>query len=456
MVVVPQDKSAWSYSEEGDILRRKEYIESYETQIRQSQDKVLSEEDERQKSFVERLGAKVIDNLKINISDIHIRFELDSHRFAAGITLEKIECYTTDSSWQQYYTDRSELEIYKLLNINSLALYGTTNNSVTVSALHDEDAQIAFLSQMIHSPTYSDFVVCPISACGKITHSNVPNAHDRPLYTVLIDLPEVTLRYHQEQFHDTVKLIEYFTEYKKFLLKAENIKKFKIFSPVEKTPRNLWKFAISSVIRTIRQRKDRTFDYFLMPIRVKKMLEQNFKMIHRKRLRGTELTEEEISRYDQTIYITELTDLFEWTSHVLSVVDNEKTPKKSWFSFWNKEDEAEGDYDEIFRDIKNTVIVEQYPRDYVWVDFAFQLQKGVLELVKSSSESLKFQCTDFSVSVLKKMQGTDFLATVWNFSLVANQDLVICTKINTEESLPLCALEIKLHPTDADLSLIHI
>ena len=41
---------------------------------------------------MERLTAKILDNLRISILDIHIRFELDSdsRRFSAGLTLEGI------------------------------------------------------------------------------------------------------------------------------------------------------------------------------------------------------------------------------------------------------------------------------------------------------------------------------------------------------------------------------
>jgi hypothetical protein len=48
--------------------------------------------------------AKVLDNLKISIKNIHIRLEFES--FSAGFTLEAMETFTTDENWVRNFTDR--------------------------------------------------------------------------------------------------------------------------------------------------------------------------------------------------------------------------------------------------------------------------------------------------------------------------------------------------------------
>ena len=53
---------------------------------------------------MERMTAKIIDNLEISISNIHIRVEFPDH--SAGIMLENMSVYTTDELWMRSFTDR--------------------------------------------------------------------------------------------------------------------------------------------------------------------------------------------------------------------------------------------------------------------------------------------------------------------------------------------------------------
>lgn len=135
IIISSQEQNQWEHSEEGDIINRKELIEAYEQRRKQLQEqKLLSAEEElKEKSFLEKMTSKVVDNLKFTIQDIHIRLEnnLDGRIFAGGITLEKIECFTTNSEWNSEFTDRhksgsANLSIYKLLSVISLGLYWKT------------------------------------------------------------------------------------------------------------------------------------------------------------------------------------------------------------------------------------------------------------------------------------------------------------------------------------------
>jgi hypothetical protein len=52
------------------------------------------------------LITKVIDNLQISFSKIHIRVEnvdpdVENNQFSLGLTLQSIELYTTDKDWQR-------------------------------------------------------------------------------------------------------------------------------------------------------------------------------------------------------------------------------------------------------------------------------------------------------------------------------------------------------------------
>jgi hypothetical protein len=53
----------------------------------------------------------------------------------------------------------------------------------------------------------------------KVIHNNELSDSEVPKYLLELVLPEIYMRYEQSQFHDTVRLFEYLTEYNKFLLK---------------------------------------------------------------------------------------------------------------------------------------------------------------------------------------------------------------------------------------------
>ena len=59
------------------------------------------------------LITKIVDNLQINLKDIHVRIENQDtlepeNSFSLGITLQEIDLYTTDEHWKRVYLDRTK------------------------------------------------------------------------------------------------------------------------------------------------------------------------------------------------------------------------------------------------------------------------------------------------------------------------------------------------------------
>ena len=59
------------------------------------------------------LITKIVDNLQINLKDIHVRIENEDtlepeNSFSLGITLQEIDLYTTDANWKRVYLDRTK------------------------------------------------------------------------------------------------------------------------------------------------------------------------------------------------------------------------------------------------------------------------------------------------------------------------------------------------------------
>lgn len=169
VVISPQEKSDWDYSESGNIMKRKDYIQVLEQRKQKSQEKktLNAEEELKKKSYIERLSAKVIDNLKVKIQDIHIRFEyhIENSHFSAGITLEKIDCYTTNQYWNNEFTDRQQsgsanLAIYKLVHIIGLHFYWTCDDLAIVN-IADPLIMLNFLRNKVYEQNPYDSIVSP-------------------------------------------------------------------------------------------------------------------------------------------------------------------------------------------------------------------------------------------------------------------------------------------------------
>ena len=61
-------------------------------------------------NYMQKLAVKIIDNIEVSISNVHIRFEdvvpqTDCH-FSAGCTLEALSISTTDGNWKEKFVTR--------------------------------------------------------------------------------------------------------------------------------------------------------------------------------------------------------------------------------------------------------------------------------------------------------------------------------------------------------------
>jgi vacuolar protein sorting-associated protein 13A/C len=68
----------------------------------------------KEQGMMSALITKVIDNLQLSLSKIHIRVEnvdndVENNQFSMGVTLQSIDLYTTDKDWNRQFVDRSKM-----------------------------------------------------------------------------------------------------------------------------------------------------------------------------------------------------------------------------------------------------------------------------------------------------------------------------------------------------------
>ena len=101
--------------------------------LNQSEEQMLREAEQQQGFFV-KLTSKILDNIQVNMKNIHFRYE-DCHRnfFSMGITLQKLEIETINDSDESEFIDRTLKEnklkaLRKKINLCNIGVYACQND----------------------------------------------------------------------------------------------------------------------------------------------------------------------------------------------------------------------------------------------------------------------------------------------------------------------------------------
>eukprot|EP01126_Amoeba_proteus_P027890 TRINITY_DN27610_c0_g1_i1.p1 TRINITY_DN27610_c0_g1~~TRINITY_DN27610_c0_g1_i1.p1 ORF type:complete len:307 (+),score=44.16 TRINITY_DN27610_c0_g1_i1:22-921(+) len=158
-------------------------------------------------SWMDQTFSRILENLHISISDIHIRYEdniSSSIPFSAGITLDSVQLHSCGADWE-VLTDFSSNKdnMYKIVSLNSLALYLNTSKILASPLTWCDLTEFATqMSEMI--PTRANlsnfkhnFVLEPVSGTVKVTTEKVKD-FTKYIFQALIE--EITLNFDSLQF----------------------------------------------------------------------------------------------------------------------------------------------------------------------------------------------------------------------------------------------------------------
>jgi vacuolar protein sorting-associated protein 13A/C len=171
------------------------------------------------KTFAEKLSAQIINNVQIKISDIHIRYEDNascSTPFAFGITLSNFSVHTTNSEWNKTLISQSLTEIYKVAQLESLAVY--MNCDCKLFQEYSQDNYLVMFRESIATrtmkPSDYDFILGPINSEAQLILNPDPETNEIPF-----SIPKMILNLTMEklgvgltksQYQDMMQLIEQF------------------------------------------------------------------------------------------------------------------------------------------------------------------------------------------------------------------------------------------------------
>jgi len=161
----PLDLSSIS-KEESERMKAKSRLKKMEKVEHTILASIQNKEELHQKSkkltFIKKLANKIIDNLEVKLTNLHIRYEdqdsIPGSKFSCGITIDSMSLATTDDNWLATFINREiekkhEISINKLVVLNNCNFYWNTSSTLSKD-LSYEDWQAKMLA-LIYSSTYS-------------------------------------------------------------------------------------------------------------------------------------------------------------------------------------------------------------------------------------------------------------------------------------------------------------
>ncbi|MBW0530111.1 hypothetical protein O181_069826 [Austropuccinia psidii MF-1] len=103
-----------------------------------------TEEAEKNELFVAAMTNMILDNLQLQIKNVHIRYEdkisVPGHAFSIGLSLAELSVVSTHENCCKYFIFGSKAGIHKLTSLDLLAIYFNTN-SISLFHLTPEQFQ---------------------------------------------------------------------------------------------------------------------------------------------------------------------------------------------------------------------------------------------------------------------------------------------------------------------------
>ncbi|XP_015087740.1 uncharacterized protein LOC107031055 isoform X1 [Solanum pennellii] len=212
-------------------------------------------------SWLGSLIGTIIGNLKISISNVHVRYE-DSvsnpgHPFSCGVTLAKLAAVTMDEQGNETFDTSGALDkLRKLVQLERLAMYHDSNSKPWKLDKKWEDLTpkewIEIFEDGINEPSNSsrnlsgwaedrNYLVSPINGVLKYhrlgnQERNDPNV---PFEMASLIVSDVSLTVNEVQYHDWIRLVEVITRYKTYI----EVSHLRPVVPVSEDASSWWRYA---------------------------------------------------------------------------------------------------------------------------------------------------------------------------------------------------------------------
>jgi vacuolar protein sorting-associated protein 13A/C len=411
-----------------------EKLDSAEMLKERNTEGMTAEEQQKNQSFTSSFITAIVDNVQINVKNIHIRYE-DSisdpgHPFALGVTLEGFDAVSTDENWQPTFIQSTSDTSHKLASLKSLAVYWDTDATLlstgkgSQEGLSDENFAEHLRTMIVtsNSPELGDhqFILKPVTGragleLDKTGKASIPKIKAKVLFD------ELGFVIDDDQYRDALMLIDLFH----YFIRHQEYKKFQPKSSPSEDPRAWLQFAGQSVLDKIHERNRKwSWDYF------KERRDDRIRYIElfKKKKKEEKLIPDESKEIDQLEHKLSYEDLRFWRSLARNQLRKEnigvkkEAPKNTWSQWiWGGGQQKAGAaddtqmsdqqrkelYNAISFDEKQSIADEvNRPREYVKMQLEMSLRTGSFTLKRDphgkTTEIVRLLFDSFKTEVLKR------------------------------------------------------
>ncbi|GAA6006460.1 hypothetical protein JCM10207_004941 [Rhodosporidiobolus poonsookiae] len=267
LLAVPTDSSKATPEEDAARAQaaKLEKLENAELLTTHPTSGMSAEEEQKNQSFTTSLVTKIVDNLQIEVRNIHVRYEdklsVPGHPFSVGATLAGFSAVSTDGNWKPTFITNPTGGIHKLASLDSLAIYFDTD-SESLAGYPINEAIVKFnelIAREKHTPSHQ-FVLKPVSGEGRLVLNKKVDAHT-PKTDAELFFKELGFVLDADQYRDALSMIDLFH----FYIRQREYRSFR--PPQKEIDRNrnraLWKFAISAIRSEVHDKHKRwSWAYF--------------------------------------------------------------------------------------------------------------------------------------------------------------------------------------------------
>ena len=217
LVASPLDKMDWSANDTRDyvlLAKRRRIREAEAIKLKRKELELAAEGGggASEQTWYQKLFLKVIDNVKITVRNVHLRFEdatsNPSRAFAIGIVLRELHFISTNAEGGELFVQRApDGTMHKCARVQDLALYANSPARLMIMDL-PPDARARRMGAMIDGvdARRHAYVLPPISPTARLVVNDRLNLAFPFKYRVALDFGAVRLQVNRAQVRSTFLL----------------------------------------------------------------------------------------------------------------------------------------------------------------------------------------------------------------------------------------------------------
>lgn len=383
IVMGEQPEKDWVIRDVNLISRRKREVDTFAEEVMKKYDERRNTKPEEEDGFKDRLLLRIIDNLQVSISDIHIRYEDDQAGYDFGLTLEHFKLTTVNKNGQDEFIDRSKPEyknepLRKRLELRNFGVYWSSK-SKPLQAPNDLAFQqsMSALVQKTTDQRKPDYLIL-ISSEAKLLQRNKGNFEVAET-TLEVSIKQLAVYLENRQVQQMITLSETLQRYRDLVRESNRI-------------------------------------ILDEPVRKKNL--EDFMYLYRKYLTHDNTLEgDELARYEHILERMETQEFARIIREEVKlrekkkIISNKETKKFAWISY-GKKDLSEAELKEIEKFLEDNFseeeIVVTRPRDYSYLEVKLFLEEAVFTIGRvegSRAQGVELSLKQLSTSFRKRENG---------------------------------------------------